>query len=97
MQQGRWLQNYSGSENTCRTHEEGAQSSDNPIRDPEIRSSFAAAVQDQELMSNQHQFGHHRPHAARSQKSEYGNDHVNEKDEDVAHVAIVSKPRKTVI
>src|SRR2546426_10539224 len=90
MQQSRRPENDRGSHNPCRTHEKGAQTGDNPIRNAEVGSSFPTAIQNQQLMSHQRRFSNDGPESTRPCKSQYGDDHMNEKDEDVAHGGMVS-------
>ena len=52
MQQSRRPENDRGSHNPCRTHEKGAQTGDDPIRNAEVGSSFPTAIQNQQLMSH---------------------------------------------
>src|SRR5438128_4736890 len=78
-------ENDRGSHNPCRTHEKGAQTGDNPIRNAEVGSSFPTAIQNQQLMSHQRRFSNDGPESTRPCKSQYGDDHMNEKVEDVAH------------
>jgi hypothetical protein len=60
-QQSGWLQNDSRFENSCRSHQKGAQTGDNSIGNAQIGSPLSAAVQDQKLMSNQHGFRNDGP------------------------------------
>src|SRR5437870_4787616 len=90
MQQSRRPENDRGSHNPCRRHEKGAQTGDNPIRNAEVGSSFPTAIQNQQLMSHQRRFSNDGPESTRPCKSQYGDDHMNEKDEDVAHGGMVS-------
>jgi len=90
MQQSRRPENDRGSHNPCRTHEKGAQTGDDPIRNAEVGSSFPTAIQNQQLMSHQRRFSNDGPESTRPCKSQYGDDHMNEKDEDVAHGGMVS-------
>src|SRR5437764_5612571 len=56
----------------------------------EVGSSFPTAIQNQQLMSHQRRFSNDGPESTRPCKSQYGDDHMNEKDEDVAHGGMVS-------
>src|SRR5438046_10380653 len=60
-------------------------SGDNPIRNAQVGSAFPTAIQNQQLMSHQRSFGNDGPESTRPCKSKCGDQHVNEKDEDVAH------------
>src|SRR5207247_10672034 len=88
--QRRPQENDRRSHNPCRTHEKGAQTGDDPIRNAEVVSSFPTAIQNQQLMSHHRRFSNDGPESTRPCKSQYGDDHMNEKDEDVAHGGMVS-------
>jgi hypothetical protein len=57
MQQSGRLQNDGGTENACRAHEKGAQTSDDTIRGAQVGSTLAAAIDDPQLMFDQHRLG----------------------------------------
>ena len=78
MKQGGRLQNDGGTENACPAHEKGPQTGDNTIRGAQVRRTLAAAIEDQELMSDQHGFGDHGPETARLCQSGQSDDHMNE-------------------
>jgi hypothetical protein len=77
QQRGR-LQNDGGSENACRTHEKGAQTSDDAIRDAQVGRALAAPVEDQQLMTDKRGFGDNGTESARSCQSDQGDDQMNE-------------------
>jgi hypothetical protein len=58
MQQGGRLQNDGGAENACRPHEKGAQTGDDAIRLAQIGRTLAAAIEDPQLMFDEHRLGH---------------------------------------
>jgi len=57
MQQSGRLQNDGGAENACRAHEKGAQTGDDTIRGVQIGRTFAAAIEDPQLMFDEHRLG----------------------------------------
>ena len=48
------LQNDGGAENACRAHEKGAQTGDDTIRGAQIGRTLAAAIEDPQLMFDEH-------------------------------------------
>jgi hypothetical protein len=50
-------QNNRTSQNACGAHQKSAQPCNHPIRNPEIGSTLPAAIENQELMSNERGFG----------------------------------------
>ena len=60
MQQSGRLQNDGGAENACRAHEKGAQSGDDTIRGAQIGRTLAAAIEDPQLMFDEHRLGKRR-------------------------------------
>ena len=75
-QSGR-LQHDSGTEDASRTYEKGAQANDDPIRRAQVGGTFAAAIQDQQLMADQHGFGDHTPETARLCQPHQRDDRMN--------------------
>ena len=78
MQQSGRLQNDGGTENACRAHEKGAQTGDDPIRGAQVGRTLAAAIEDQQLMPDQHGFGNNGTESARPCQSGHGDDQMNE-------------------
>jgi hypothetical protein len=58
QQSGRF-QNDGGTENPGGADEQSTQTGDEPIRNFQIGRAFAAAIEDQQLMPDQHGFGNH--------------------------------------
>ena len=54
-------------------------------------------IQNQKLMFDEHALGNHGSNATRSCKPNQGDDHVNEKDERVAHAACDQNPETAEI
>ena len=85
MQQSGRLQNDGGTENACRAYEKGTQTGDNPIGGAQVGCTLAAPIEDQELMPDQRGFGNNGADSARPCQSGYGDDQMNEQDEQIAH------------
>jgi hypothetical protein len=78
MQQSGRLQSNGGTENACRTHEKGAQTSDDPIPGAQVGCPLASAIRDQELMPDQRGFGNHAAESARSCQSNHNAQQMSE-------------------
>jgi hypothetical protein len=85
MQQSGRLQNDGGTKDTCRAHGPRAQAGDDPIRGTQVGGTLAPAMEDQQLMPDQHGFGDNGTESTRPCQSGHGNDQMNEQDEKVAH------------
>src|SRR6516162_9706531 len=94
MQQSGRLQNDGGTNDTCRAHEQGTQAGDDPIRGTQVGRTLAPAIEDEQLMPDQHGFGDNRTESTRTRQSGQGDDQMNEYDSEVAHLAMVSTPQK---
>ena len=55
------------------------------IRGAQVGRPLAAAIEDQQLMPDQHGFGDNGSESARPCQSGHGDDQMNEQDEEVAH------------
>jgi hypothetical protein len=75
MQQSGRLQNNSATENACAAHEKGAQADDDPISGAQVRRTFTAAIEDQQLMPNQRGFGNNGTESTRPCQSGHGESH----------------------
>jgi hypothetical protein len=64
MQQSGRLQNDGGAENACRAHEEGAQTGEDSIRGAQIGRTLAAAIENPQLMFDEHRLGNDRTEAS---------------------------------
>ena len=78
MQQSGRLQNDGGTENACPAHEKGAQTGDDPIGGAQVGRTLAAAIEDQQLMPDQHGFGNNGTDSARPCQPGHGDDQMNE-------------------
>jgi hypothetical protein len=78
MQQSCRPQNDGRTKKAGRAHEKGAQTGDNAIGWAQVWRTLASAVEDQELMFDEHRFGNHATGASRHSQSEHGDDQMNE-------------------
>jgi hypothetical protein len=85
MEQSGSLQNDGGTVGACPAHEQGAQTGDDPVGGAQVGSTFATAIEDQQLVPNQRGFGNNGAESAGSCQPDNGDDQMNEKDEEVAH------------
>src|SRR5215471_5505172 len=85
MQQRGRLQNDGGTKDTCLAHEQGAQAGDDPIRGTQVGRTLAPAIEDEQLMPDQHGFGDNGRESTRPCQSGQGDDQMNEYDSEVAH------------
>ena len=53
------------------------EANDDPIRRAQVRGTFAAAIQDQQLMAEQHGFGNHTPETTRLCQPNESDDRMN--------------------
>ena len=93
MQQGRRPQNDGGSEKACGAHKQCAQSGDDTIRGAQVGSALAAAIEDQHLMPDEQVFGNDGTDTSRASQPDHGDDQMNKKDDNLAHLGMVSKPQ----
>ena len=63
-QQRRRLEDDRGTDQPARAHEERTQAGDNPIGGAEIGRPFSRTIEDQQLVLDEHRFGHDGTHAA---------------------------------
>jgi hypothetical protein len=61
VQQGRGPQTDGSTEQARRLHEQGAQAGDDPICGTQVGRTLAAPIEDQQLLPEQHRFGHDGP------------------------------------
>jgi hypothetical protein len=85
MQQIGRLQNDGGTKYTCRAHEQRAQAGDDPIRGTQIGRTLAPAIEDEQLMTDQHGFGDNGTESTRPRQPGQGDDQMNEYDSEVTH------------
>src|SRR6516162_4920690 len=65
--------------------EQRAQARDDPIRGTQVGRTLAPAIEDQQLMPDQHGFGDNGTESTRPCQSGQGDDQMNEYDSEVAH------------
>ena len=63
------------------------QAGDDPIRDTQVGFTLAPAIDDQQLMSDQHGFGDNGTESTRPCQSGQGNDQMDQNDSEVPHPA----------
>jgi hypothetical protein len=83
----------SGAENACRADEKGAQTSDDTISGAQIGRMLAAAIEYPQLMFDEHRLGNDGTEASWPCSPDYGDDQMNEKDDDIAHPGTLSNPK----
>jgi hypothetical protein len=77
MQQRGRSQNDSETKNPRRTDEKRAQPREDPICGTQVRRSLAPAIEDQQLMPDNHGFGDNGTESARTCQSRYGHNQMN--------------------
>jgi hypothetical protein len=78
VQQSARLQNDGGTKNTCRAHEQRAQAGDDPIGGAQVGRTLAPAIEDEQLMPDQHGFSDNGTESTRPRQSSQGDDQMNE-------------------
>ena len=84
QQSGR-LQNDGGTKDACRAHEQRTQPGDNPIRGAQVGRTLAPAIEDEQLVPDQHRFGDNGTESTGRRQSGKDDDHMNEQDTQIAH------------
>jgi hypothetical protein len=95
VQQGGRPQDDTRAENASRAHENSTQTGKDTICSTQVGSAPSASVEDQQLMTEQDGFGQEGTDSARPGHSDQGDDQMNEKKENVAHLWIIAKPPET--
>jgi hypothetical protein len=93
-EEGRRLQNDGRAEQARSTYESCAQTSDHPIRRAEIGGTLSATIQNEQLMPEQDRFTNHGTKPARPCQPNHQHTQMNQKDEEVTHPGIVSRPQE---
>ena len=78
MQQSGRLQRDGGAENACPAHEEGTQTGDDPIGGTQVGRTLAIAIENQQLVPDQHGFRNNGTDSSRTCQSGHGDDHMND-------------------
>jgi hypothetical protein len=69
MQQSGRLPNDGGTKDSRRAHEQGTQAGDDPIRGTQVGGTLAPAIEDEQLMPDQHGLGDNGTESARPRQS----------------------------
>src|SRR5215469_872225 len=77
--------NDGGTKDTCREHEQRAQTGDDPIDGRQVGCMLASAIEDQQLMPDQHGLGDNGTESTQPCRPGQGDDQMNEYNTDVAH------------
>ena len=72
------LQHNRRTDKACRANERGTQTGDDPIRSAQLGRTFATAIEDQQLMADQHGLGNHTAEPARLCQSNHNANQMNE-------------------
>ena len=67
-------------EQSARAHEQRTDAGDHAITKPEPWRTFPGAIEDQQLMSDEHRFGHDGAHTAGPGEPSDGRQHMQKKD-----------------
>ena len=94
VQKGRRLQNDGRTDQPGRPHKQSAPTGNDAIRETEIGSALARAIEDQQLMFDEDGLGNYGTDAARTRKSGDGREEMDEKDHEIAHIRIIARNRK---
>ena len=78
MQQSCRPQNDGRTKKAGGADEKGAQTGDNAIARAQVGRTLSSAIEDQELMFDEHRFSNHATGASRHCQSEHGDDQMNE-------------------
>jgi hypothetical protein len=85
-QEGRRLEHDGGAEKTCLANEEYAYTGDDPVSGAKVRRSFAATVQDEQLVPDEHRLGNHAPEPSGLREPDQGDDRMQQEDQEIAHL-----------
>ena len=77
MQESGGLQSDGGTEQSSPAHEQSTQTGDYPIGIAQLRRALAAAIQDRQLMSDQHGFRNHGAQSTRPSQTGQRDDQMN--------------------
>jgi hypothetical protein len=78
VQQSGRLQNDGGTENACPAHEKGTPTGEDPIGGTQLRRTLAAAIEDEQLVPDQHGFGDDGAESTWPCQPGHGDDQMNE-------------------
>ena len=94
VQKGRRLQNDGRTDQPGRPHKYSAATGNDAIREMQIGSALARAIEDQQLMFDEDGLGNYGTDPARTRKSGDGREEMDEKDHEIAHLRIIARNRK---
>ncbi len=83
-QRGR-LQNDRGAQDACPADEQHTQTDDHPVGGAQVRRSFAATIENQKLVSDQHRFGDYATEPSGLCQPDQRNDQMKQKVQRIAH------------
>jgi hypothetical protein len=92
-QQGGGFEDDRGTDHPARLHEERTQAGDNTIREPKIGRPFSRPIEDQQLVLDEHGFGHRGTRAAGTGQSGDRRQQMQKKNGEIALAPIVSRSR----
>ena len=90
QQRGRF-QYDRGTDQPPRAHEHGTQAGDHAIKGTEIGRPCSRTIEDQQLVLDEHGFGHHRAGAAGTGESGNGHQQMQKQDGQIAHRRILPR------
>jgi hypothetical protein len=91
VEERRRFQHNCGTDDTRRAHQECAQTSDDPIGWAQIRCPLPGAIEDQELLLDEHRLGDYRTNTAGTCESRKSSDQMKEKDDEIPHLRMLAK------
>ena len=74
-------------------YQERAEPSNESIGYSQTRCPLSGPIEDDQLMFHQYRLSNYRTNAARPRDSNKSNDEMNEKNDRIAHLGILSKPQ----
>ena len=74
-----------------RAQEQSAATGDHAIRQAEVGSALAGAIEDEHLMFDEEGLGNYGTDAPRARKSDEGRDEMDEKDRKIAHFRMAAR------
>jgi hypothetical protein len=91
VQQRRWFEDNRGTDQPARADEDRTQTGDQATRGTEIGRPFSRTVEDQQLVLDEHGFGHHSAGAPGTRKSGNGRQQMQKQDGQIAHRRILPR------
>jgi len=91
-QQGGRLHNDGGTEHSCGAHEKSTQTGEDTIRGTQIGRTLAAPIEDQQLMAEQYRLGNNGTEASGPREPACRDHQMNQKDDNIAHLGILTGP-----